>query len=162
MRGIETFDTAESARDVRDRQMDATAAIASRQAAEEYGLEILKYGIENLKENYTRFLILDRQAFETDKANKASVNFSVRHEVGALADALALFRDYSINLSQIQSIPIPGSPYEYGFHVDLEFQSRGNFDLVMSRIGQTCPTSKILGIYEKGERPYDYTSSQSA
>ncbi|MCB0261180.1 MAG: prephenate dehydratase [Calditrichae bacterium] len=162
MLGEETADTAESAREIRERGLNGVAAIAGRLAAELYDLEILAERIENLKHNYTRFLILSPTPnHDQISANKASVNFHLRHQVGALADALNIFRDHEINLTLIQSIALPTRPHEYAFHADLEWEQPARFEQAMQQIRTISADLQILGIYQKGERPYD-RYSQSA
>ncbi len=158
----ETVDTAISAREIAERQSSGVAAIASRLAAKLYDLEVLKGGIENLHHNYTRFLVLSAQPnINSLDANKASLNFHVSHEVGALSQALNIFVEHKLNLSLIQSIALPMHPHKYAFHVDLEWHQRELFDTAISKIKELSRELHILGIYKKGERPYD-NYSQSA
>ena len=151
---IESFDTAESAREIRESNLLGAAAIASALAAQIYKLTILAASIENVKQNYTRFLVLtaDDQNTETS-ANKASLSFHVSHEVGALADILNIFRDHAINLGLIQSVPIPGRPDEYTFHVDVEWQDRNKFEQAMEKVRRGAKELTILGEYRAGLRP---------
>lgn len=158
LKSIETFDTAESAREIREKNWPGVAAIASDLAAKMYGLEILAADIENLKQNYTRFLILqagEQPRINGNKYNKASLNFLLRHEPGALVNFLQIFQKNSINLSLIQSIPIPGRPREYAFHMDMLWEDAGLFERSISEAKDCAGQMKILGIYNSGKLPYE-------
>ena len=152
---VETDDTALSARHIQQRQSKQIAAIASKLAAELYGLEILVPNIHTLKKNYTRFLILSPTAIdsETGEADKASVYFHTDNSRGSLAAVLARIADSGINLSKLQSCPIPGTDFKYGFHVDMEFDQRGDFEAVLKSISPLVEELKVYGIYKRGERP---------
>ncbi len=154
--GEESHDTADSAREIREKGLRGVAAIAAESAAELYDLNILAASIENIKNNYTRFLVLskEKQVVSPD-ANKASVCFHVQHKVGALANVLDVFRDQSLNLGLIQSIPIPGHPDEYAFHVDLRWLKRENYELAIAKVRQLTRELTILGEYQCGDKPYD-------
>lgn len=155
IRSVESFDTAESAREISEKQLRGIAAIAGCLAAELYDLAILEASIENIKDNYTRFLVLSKNQEEsTSIADKASLSFHVRHEVGALAGILNIFRDHSVNLGLIQSIPIPGRPDEYAFHVDIEWRSRRQYEQAIEQVRRTARELVILGEYKAGKKPY--------
>ena len=129
-----------------------TAAIASKLAAQLFGLEILAPDIQTMKNNYTRFLILQRQdsAVTVDHPDKASVNFHTDHSRGSLARVLTKIADGGINLSKLQSFPIPGSEWEYSFHADMEFDDLGQFERVIEAMRPLTAELKIYGIYKKG------------
>ena len=157
LRGVETDDTAESAREIREQNQKGVAAIASTLAAEAYELEILTASIENIKENYTRFLVLSRTNGAppvSPSANKASLRFNVLHKVGALAQVMNVFRDNGLNVCLIQSIPIPGKPDEYSFHVDVEWLERPDYDEAIKELAGVTRHLKILGEYKSGSKPY--------
>jgi prephenate dehydratase len=149
---VETEDTALSARHLRQHKSRHVAAIASRLAAELYGLQVLAPNIHTMKNNYTRFLILQREQGqpEPDGADKASVNFHTDHSRGSLAKVLTRIADGGINLSKLQSFPIPGSDFKYSFHADLEFDSRADLTKVIDGITPLTDSLRILGIYRKG------------
>src|SRR5690606_21506343 len=109
----ESDDTALSAKRVHELKLKDTAAIANEHAAKKFGLEILDKRIETHKKNFTRFLILTQRGNGKAESNKASLCFEVANEVGSLAEALMTFKNHSINLTKIQSIPIIGKPSEY-------------------------------------------------
>jgi prephenate dehydratase len=149
---VETEDTALSAKVLHQHRSKHVAAIASELAAELFGLEILAPNIQTMKNNYTRFLILQRAdvaRMETDP-DKASVNFHTDHSRGSLARVLTKIADGGINLSKLQSMPIPGSDWQYSFHADMEFEELGQFDAVIEAIKPMTAALKIYGTYKKG------------
>jgi prephenate dehydratase len=109
-----------------------------------------------MKNNYTRFLILQREdmAPGIENANKASVNFVTDHSKGSLARVLTTIAEGGINLSKLQSFPIPGSNFKYSFHADMEFDSLAQFHQVIDSIIPLTVELKIYGVYKNGkERP---------
>lgn len=148
---VETFDTAGSAADIHERQLQGTAAIASELAAETYGLHILAKGIEDNQRSYTRFLILSKHGLEVSDANKASLYLETAHEVGALASVLSKISDGNINLSKLQSHPVPHSKGAYGFFVDLEFENKNQLDELLENLKSVTEKLDCLGIYKKGK-----------
>ncbi|MCK6622066.1 MAG: hypothetical protein HUU32_09275 [Calditrichaceae bacterium] len=164
LRAQESFDTAESAREIREKLLPGTAAIAGRLAAERYQLTILAEEIENVKQNYTRFLILSRKAVRENGAiaDKTSLNFYLKHRVGALAEALDIFRRCGLNLTLIQSLPVPGRPSEYAFQVDLEGERRKSLEQGIEELRRLSDKIQVLGIYPKGALPHDYSGGKAA
>lgn len=149
---VETEDTALSAKQVHQHKSKHIAAIASKLAAELFSLEVLAPNIHTQKNNYTRFLILEREseAKEIADANKASVNFSTDHTRGSLARVLTKIADAGINLSKLQSFPIPGSNWLYSFHADMEFDSVQQFHKLVKNILPLTNHFKVYGIYKMG------------
>jgi len=149
---IETEDTALSAKHVHQHHSKHVAAIASRLAAELFELHVIAPNIHTMKNNYTRFLIIQReeQADPIEGADKASVNFHTDHSRGSLARVLTAIADGGINLSKLQSFPIPGSNWEYSFHADMEFSSLEQFNQVIETIAPITRELKIYGVYKKG------------
>ena len=149
---VETEDTALSAKQLHQHHSRHNAAIASGLAAELFGLEILAPSIQTMKNNYTRFLILQREenAMIVSNPNKASVNFHTDHSRGSLARVLTQIADGGINLSKLQSFPIPGSEWEYSFHADMEFEDMDQFERVIAAIRPITAELKIYGTYKKG------------
>jgi prephenate dehydratase len=150
---VETEDTALSARLLQQHRSRHVAAIASKLAAELFELQVLAPNIQTMKNNYTRFLILQREdkAETVDGADKASLNFRTGHARGSLARVLSRIADGGINLSKLQSFPVPGTDWEYSFHADLEFDSLEQFDQVIGAIRPVTTELKIYGIYKKGK-----------
>lgn len=149
---VETDDTALSAKHVHQHKSKHIAAIAGKLAADLFQLEVLAPNIHTQKNNYTRFLILEREE-ETKAvagANKASVNFNTDHSKGSLAKVLTKIAEAGINLSKLQSFPIPGSNWLYSFHADMEFDSVQQFHKLVKNILPLTDHFKVYGIYKKG------------
>lgn len=149
---VETEDTALSAKHIHQHKSKHIAAIASKLAAELYDLDVIGPNIHTLKNNYTRFLVLAREdnAGKVADADKASVNFHTDHSKGSLAKVLTRIADGGINLSKLQSFPIPGSDFKYSFHADMEFDSVDQFEKVMKTIQPLTEELKIYGVYKRG------------
>ncbi len=149
---VETEDTALSAKHVHQHKSKHIAAIASKLAAELFQLEIIAPDIQTMKNNYTRFLMLQRQdvAQTINDANKASVNFQTDHSRGSLAKVLTKIAEGGINLSKLQSFPIPGSDFKYSFHADMEFETIDQFETVIDQIKPLTEELKIYGVYKRG------------
>lgn len=149
---VETEDTALSAKLVHRHRSKHIAAIAGKLAAELFDLKVLKPNIQDEKNNYTRFLIVQRagELGVIENANKASINFQVSHTKGALAKVLTVIADEGINLSKLQSFPIPGTQWKYSFHADLEFESITQFENVSKKIQPLTDNIRVFGIYKKG------------
>lgn len=147
---VESDDTALSAEKVSKLQLRNTAAIANEYAAEKFGLNILEKRIETHKKNFTRFLVLSKHQKEIEDSNKASIYFHVANEAGSLANALTILKEYSINLSKIQSIPIIGKPNEYSIHLDIEWKNKSDYNSAMSKLLRHVRDLNILGEYQKG------------
>jgi prephenate dehydratase len=152
---IESEDTALSAKHIQQHKSKHIAAIASKLAAELYDLDIIAPGIQTLKHNYTRFLVLQREevANEIDNANKASINFHTDHSKGSLAKVLTKIADEGVNLSKLQSFPIPGSDWKYSFHADVEFDNLKQFNKVVKSMKALTEELKVYGVYKNGNKP---------
>ena len=150
---IETEDTALSARHIHQHKSKHIAAIASKLAAELFDLKIIAPHIHTMKNNYTRFLALQHNHFAQPviNANKASVNFHTDHSKGSLAKVLTKIADADINLSKLQSFPIPGSNFKYSFHADLEFETTAQFENIVESIKPITEYLKIYGVYKNGK-----------
>ena len=150
---VEKEDTALSAKYIHTYKSKHIAAIASRLAADLFGLNIIAPNIHTMKNNYTRFLILQRED-EMDivqDANKASVNFHTNHAKGSLAKVLTTIAEGDINLSKLQSFPIPGTDFKYSFHADMEFDNLDQFNTVIDKVKSLTEEIKIYGIYKGGK-----------
>ena len=112
--------------------------------------------IQTMKNNYTRFLILQREdmAQHVTGADKASVNFVTDHSKGSLARVLSKIAEGGINLSKLQSFPIPGSDFKYSFHADMEFESLEQFHQVIDAIKPMTVEMKIYGVYKNGKESW--------
>ena len=150
---VETDDTALSAQRLQLHRSKHAAAIASKLAAELYHLDILAPDIHTMKNNVTRFLVLKRkqEAVAIENADKASLYFQTNHSRGILATVLACIAEGGINLSKLQSMPIQGSNFKYGFYADLEFDNRNQLNNVLEKMQIYTNNVKIFGIYKKGK-----------
>lgn len=153
---LEHSDTADSAFEIKDKNLKNYASIASHLAAETYGLEILRENIRSSESNFTRFLILDRKSDNKTlgETNKASICFETRHEPGSLVKILNIFQKHSVNMDKIQSIPVIGKPHHYSFHVDLEWKNRGDYDNVIKDLMFNSVKLTHFGEYIAGEKPF--------
>ncbi|RMG55570.1 MAG: prephenate dehydratase, partial [Bacteroidetes bacterium] len=149
-------DTAGSAEWIRAQQAPHTAAVASRLAAEHYGLDVLAAGIEDNKHNFTRFLIiLDEKAAQRLplQPDKASLCFNLSHQVGSLSQILLVLSAHGMNLTKIQSLPIVGQEWEYFFHIDLEYADHAQYQRAFAAIEPLVNELHVLGEYPRGEKP---------
>ena len=148
IRLVESEDTAKSAADVAEGQLKGVGAVASTLAAELYGLDILAESIETYKQNFTRFLILDDE-LKVNKAaiNKASMCFTLAHTPGSLAHVLTILSFYGMNLTRIQSLPIPGQEWQYFFYVDIKFDDYIRYEQALSAVRPLMEDLNILGEY---------------
>lgn len=147
---IETEDTALSAMHIHKKKSQHIAGIASVLAADLFELEILAPNIHTQKDNYTRFLILQREDIAIENANKASINFQTNHAKGSLAKVLAKISDEGINLSKLQSMPIAGTNFKYSFHADVEFDHVKQFEKALKVIKPLTEAINVYGIYKNG------------
>ena len=115
---VPSANTAISAQEVAASGDLTRAAIASTRAAERYGLTVLRADIQTSQTNTTRFLILSREETPLAAPDKATVVFRVNDEVGALARVLASFAENGLNMSRIESRPLPETPFQYFFSAD--------------------------------------------
>jgi len=150
---VETEDTALSAKQIHQHKSKHIAAIAAKLAAELFSLDVIAPNIHMLKNNYTRFLILKREDTvpEINDADKASVSFHTDHSRGSLARVLTEIAQGGINLSKLQSFPIPDTDFKYSFHADMEFETVNQFQKVIYEIKPITENLKIYGIYKRGE-----------
>jgi len=149
---VETDDTALSAKNIHQHKSRHVAAIASKLAAELYELDVLAPNIHTMKNNYTRFLMLEREetVLPVTDADKASLTFHTDHSKGSLVKVLSRIADGGINLSKLQSFPIPGTDFKYAFHADMEFDNRDQFDKVLKEIAPLTEAVKVYGVYKRG------------
>jgi prephenate dehydratase len=149
---VEKKDTASSAKEIFLKKAIKTAAIGPRGAAERYSLQIYAEDIQTHKQNFTRFLVIGRQALEAADVNKATLVMQLADKPGSLFHMLETFNRREINLTKIQSLPIIGKPYSYSFHFDMEWQEGTNWKEAMTEAQERLISMKILGVYKKGNR----------
>ncbi len=152
---IEYFaDTAMSVQKVSEEKNPFFVAIASEEAANLYGLKILKTEIANQQDNYTRFLIASRKPHKVDPRiqSKTSIVMATSHTPGSLVDALSVFRKYEVNLTKLESRPILGNPWEEMFYLDFEGNIEDeNIKKMMDELGHYTRFIKVLGSYPSQE-----------
>ena len=147
---VPTYDTAGSAKMIAERQLKGCAAVASREAASRYALEILAPEIETNVNNYTRFLAISKRKAEPAEKNKTSLVFAAKHVPGALYRILGTFATRNINLTKLESRPSKDRPWEYVFYTDFE----GHLDSeiyqdAMKELQEQATFVKVLGSYPK-------------
>jgi prephenate dehydratase len=149
---VPSYDTAGSAKLIAENGWREAAAIASAQAAEHYGLAVLHRGVESNRQNYTRFIALEKNARALEAPGKTSLVFSTPHTPGALFKALAVFALRDINLLKIESRPLHGSPWHYIFYLDFEGTLRqSHCRKALDHLGEITDLLRVLGAYEKGK-----------
>lgn len=144
-------DTADSAKYIKENLVQGEGAIASKSAAEVYGLELLAESVETIKENYTRFLVLSKNKkflYEKSEVNKATISFELTDRVGALAETLKAIVDNHINLTKIQSIPIVGRPDNYTFYIDCTWDDQASILNCYRELRNKITKMTILGEYK--------------
>lgn len=145
-------DTAGAVQELRESGTRDTAAIASAQAAIDYGLDILQAGIEDNHQNYTRFLVVARQAVSVEAPAKTSLVFACDNVPGALFKSICVFALRDINLLRIESRPLTGKPWEYAFYLDLEGHLGQEACVrAVRHLEELATFVKILGSYRAGE-----------
>lgn len=149
---IEDVDTAEVAKRISSKKLKDTAAIAPKIAAEIFGLEIIEDEIQTIKNNETRFVIIQtsNQNLNVNQINKASLKFELDHKRGSLAAILNAISDCKLNLTKIQSLPKIETPWKYAFFIDVTFNEYENYQKAKSIIEIMANDFKILGEYKNG------------
>jgi prephenate dehydratase len=143
---VPAYDTAGSVRDLMAGKADAEAAIASKLAAELYGAAVLEEGLEDHAENYTRFLVVARDPAPREQANKTSLMLSLGNTPGTLHRALGVFAARGLNLTKIESRPLPGRPWEYLFYLDVVDSGQG-IGPAIEELRAFTSGIRILGTY---------------
>ncbi|MEG1635260.1 MAG: prephenate dehydratase [Rikenellaceae bacterium] len=153
VRLVESRDTAFSAQEVARIGDIHHGAIAGELASKIYGLEILAADIHTVENNFTRFLLIEREdkAMPVFDTNKASLYFKVANERGSLASVLRCFENLNVNMTKLQSNPIPTDPFKYLFHTDMEFDHLEEFLAALDRARKVTEELCICGIYKKGK-----------
>jgi prephenate dehydratase len=150
------YDTAGSVKHLMRAGLREVAGIAPELAAREYGAEVLVAGVEDHAENYTRFHLLRREdagggdavgGADAAGADKMSLAFAIEHRPGTLVAALERLARAGVNLTKIESRPVPGSPWEYVFYVDVRFGSAGEAEAALAALREHCRMVKVLGRY---------------
>ncbi len=131
-------------------QTKATAAIASKLAADYYGLNIMAESIEDITDNITRFFIISNFISNKTGKDKTSIMVSIKDKVGALYSLLKPFAKYKINLTNIESRPSKKKAWDYYFFVDFEGHINDkNVKIALKKVEKECGSIKVLGSYPK-------------
>ena len=151
---VEDVDTAEVAKRIAKENLLGIAAIAPKIAAEIFDLEVLEDEIQTMKDNATRFVIVQTQepTHKIDHINKASLKFQLNHKRGSLAAILNVLSDCKMNLTKIQSLPVIEMPWKYSFFVDVTFENYKDYLKVVKIIEIMAEEFKILGTYKNGRK----------
>ena len=151
---VATYDTAGSAKMIREENLRGSAAIASQRAARVFDLQVLRSGIQDYADNFTRFLLIGREALPLGTPDKTTIVFTVPNEAGALFKALSVFAMRGIDLTKLESRPIPDRPFEYLFYADL---ATNREDIRCSRalmnLAEFAPSVRTLGSYPAWSEP---------
>lgn len=146
------YDTAGAVKHVMATGSRDVAGIAPELAAAQYGAEVLVAGIEDNEQNFTRFHLVRRLVdpqliAPTEPENKMSLAFAIEHRPGTLVVALQRLAWAGVNLTKIESRPVPGSPWEYVFYVDVRFDTPGKAEAAVAALTEHCRMVKVLGRY---------------
>jgi prephenate dehydratase len=145
---IATYDTAGSAKMVADAGLKDAAAIASARAGDVFGLTSLKASIQDFDDNITRFLLVGRQPLPHTVPDKTSIVFTLPNEPGSLFKALSVFALRGVDLTKLESRPIPGRPWEYLFYVDLAAaHDEVRCTRALAHLAEFAPMLRTLGSY---------------
>jgi chorismate mutase/prephenate dehydratase len=149
---IPSYDTAGSARMIKDNQLMDSAAVAGARAAQIYDMQILAREIEDNPRNTTRFFVLGKQDCGPTGEDKTSIVFLLKHRPGTLHEALGEFSGRGINLTKIESRPTRQKPWEYNFYLDFEGH-RGDAAIgeALGRVEDISVFLKVLGSYPKAK-----------
>ena len=147
---IPFHNTAISAKLIKDLGDNTKAAIASKRAADIYGLKVIKECINNQKDNFTRFIVISRELKVVEEANKVSVVFSLENEAGTLYRLLRHFAENNINLIKIESRPMKDTSWRYFLYLDFEGDIEGKeVKNALRLIEENSAYFKLLGAYER-------------
>jgi len=158
-----TYDTAGSAKMIADEQLGDAAAIASARAGEVFGLVPVRSSIQDYDSNTTRFLVVGNEPLSSLPADKTTLVFTLANEPGALFKALAAIAQRGIDLTKLESRPIPGRKWEYLFYVDL---AAARDDLACARalahLGEFASMVRVLGSYPSSKPPVGKSAPENA
>ena len=144
---VEATNTSQAAKQIQQEQLKGVAAIASTSAAELYELEILAEGIQTIKQNATRFVVLTTKDPYTSKEG-INKKFQLYDQSGSLATVLNVLRDYQINMTKIQSLPVIETPWKYAFFVEGTFPNYQQYKEALRLLEVMSEDLKVLGEYQ--------------
>ncbi len=148
-------DTAKSVRMIKEKGLLDSAGVASQQAAKAYGMIVLKKNLETHSHNYTRFFALSRKAVRRTSGGAAKSSFGVttKNKPGALYDALGCFAENGVDLTYLQSRPVPGKPWEARFYIECRGSSEDRkLAEALNGLREHADAIKVLGSYEAARR----------
>ena len=146
---VEAKDTAEEAKRISKNKIKNFGAIASVEASKLYQLNIIHKNIQTIEKNETRFVVICKEKIsKNENFDKASLKFSLNHKTGSLASVLTILKDYNLNLTKIQSLPIIEFPWKYSFFIDTTFINIHDFNKAVELISHKAESLKLLGIYK--------------
>ena len=151
---IEAADTADVARKISEDNLMGLAAFAPKEAASIYGLTILAASIQTIKNNVTRFVVVQKKngTLPKEQISKASLKFILDHQRGSLAAVLNVMSDCLLNLTKIQSLPVIETPGKYSFFVDVTFDTYEQYDKARRILAIMALEFKILGEYANTQK----------
>jgi prephenate dehydratase len=152
-------DTAGAARHLSEVRTPGLGAIASRAAASRYGLRLVAEGIQDDPSNRTRFVVVERGVADRPAAAragwKASLAFIAAHRPGSLVGALQCFSIRGVNLTRLDSRPLPDRPFEYLFYLDFEIGDPENSEEALVELEAQTHESRLFGSYPAAAAPAD-------
>ncbi len=156
LKRVPAEDTAGSVREMMAHKEKRNAAIAGRRAAEHYGAKILREGIQDNAENFTRFVLLlpapHAERYRSRDARKMSLAIRLAHQPGALLASLKPFANHGVNLLKIESRPIHGKPFEYQFYIDIEAAEKDRLEKALDEVRTETSELRVLGRYAAAKR----------
>jgi prephenate dehydratase len=154
--GVASYDTAGSVKMIKEKGLKDAAAVASKWAADDYGMQILKEEIEDIPENFTKFLVLSNSETSEETANKTSVVFAMKNIPGALFKGLSVFALRDIDLVKIESRPLRGKPWAYIFYLDFAgHMGEERCKNAIRHLQEITSFLKVLGSYPAGKTNSD-------
>src|SRR6266498_2428634 len=142
------YNTAGAAKRIAEQRLESVGAIASRRAAELYGLDVLAERIQTYPDNYTRFGVLSRSPQPLGEPDKTSLVFGVGHVAGSLYRCLGAFAERHLNLTKLESRPQPGRPWEYVFYADVDAAAqRPEMVEALAALSEHATFTRLLGTY---------------
>lgn len=150
LKAVPFSNTAVAARAVAEEKRLSCAAICSEQASREYGLKVLKKGIQNSEDNSTRFIVISKKLYIPENADKISLCFCLPHVTGSLHNVLCRFASHGLNLTKIESRPLPGKSFEYLFYLDFTGNVREEHVMnLMCALSEELPEFSFIGNYSE-------------
>jgi prephenate dehydratase len=148
---IEDVDTALPAQQLAEHRLFGVGALVPRGTAELFNLKVIAKDVQNHSANETRFVVIEKIGNSTKEVNKATLKFEIAHESGSLANVLNVMADHGLNLTKIQSIPIPEEVWKYAFIVDVAFTSLTRFQDAFKAISNLSINPTCVGQYKSGK-----------